>query len=59
MSEGIPTNSTGTGNIAGMGVGPDGDPGMNTTNINKYKRKNRKNQPKTRKTFKTFFLGKN
>lgn len=38
LKEDAPANNVGSGNIAGLGVGPQGEPGINP--LNKYKRKN-------------------
>lgn len=37
-----PANSAGGGGIAGIGVGPDGEPGVSRRASNKYKRRNQK-----------------
>ncbi len=65
IKEDSPTNAVGGGNIAGMGVGPNGEPGVSPKAMNKYKRKNAKNAPSPvmssvmkRKTFKEFMKGK-
>jgi hypothetical protein len=42
FKEEAPTNSVGSGAIAGVGVGPDGEPGVRKT---KYKRKNEQDTP--------------
>ena len=34
-------NSVGSGNIAGVGVGPDGEPGLTPDQMRRYKKKNR------------------
>ncbi len=39
--EDAPANSAGGGNIAGIGVGPDGEPGVKPKAANCYKKKNR------------------
>lgn len=44
--EDAPTNMVGGGNIAGTGVGADGEPGVTKSAMTKYKRKNIKNAPK-------------
>ena len=41
VEEGVPTNSAGGGAIAGIGVGPDGEPGFSKAQMVKYKKKNR------------------
>jgi hypothetical protein len=43
ISEEAPMNSVGSGNIAGAGVGPQGEPGVSPNN--RYKRKNKKESP--------------
>lgn len=40
MKEEAPANNVGGGNIAGMGVGPQGEPGLKPKARLKYKRKN-------------------
>jgi hypothetical protein len=37
-----PANSAGGGGVAGIGVGPDGEPGVSRRASNKYKRRNQK-----------------
>jgi hypothetical protein len=46
MLEDAPINSAGSGNIAGIGVGPDGEPGVSKKRQKKYqkKSKNKKNR---------------
>lgn len=36
-----PVNSAGSGNIAGIGVGKDGEPGLTKSQQNKYKKRNK------------------
>jgi hypothetical protein len=36
-----PVNSAGSGNIAGIGVGPDGEPGLTPKQMKRYKKKNK------------------
>ena len=36
-----PANVVGSGNIAGLGVGPDGEPGLTPEQQKRYKKKNR------------------
>ena len=36
-----PTNSVGSGAVAGLGVGPQGEPGLTPAQMKKYKKKNR------------------
>lgn len=50
-----PTMSAGSGVIPGIGVGPDGEPGFSSSQMNKYKKKNRE---ETLKRFKTLWAGK-
>lgn len=59
-----PTNSAGGGNIAGIGVGPKGEPGVSPKVMSKYKRGNQDDAPSTimapmqqRKTLKQFMQG--
>jgi hypothetical protein len=40
FSEDAPTMSAGSGAIAGIGVGPDGEPGFTPAQMKKYKKKN-------------------
>lgn len=61
MNEDAPTNSAGGGGIAGIGIGPDGEPGVRPKSMNRYKRKNQQEVPSPlmdpllrRKTFKEF-----
>jgi len=42
VDEDAPANSVGGGNIAGLGVGPHGEPGMTPAQQKKYKKKNLK-----------------
>ena len=42
FEEEAPANAVGGGNIAGVGVGPDGEPGFTRTAMNRYKQKNTK-----------------
>lgn len=37
--EGVAANAVGSGNIAGVGVGPDGEPGVGRRTHRKHKRK--------------------
>ena len=58
MSEEAPANSAGGGAIAGIGVGPKGEPGVKPAAMNRYKRKNKVEAPKAgRKTFTQYFKG--
>lgn len=65
MQEEAPTMSVGTGKIAGMGVGPQGEPGVKPKAMSKYKRKNAQEAPSPilssvgrRKNFTQFIQGK-
>lgn len=51
VEEEAPTNSAGSGNIAGIGVGPAGEPGFTPAQMRRYKRRNRKNAPRGFKDF--------
>jgi len=42
-----PTVSAGSGHIAGIGVGPDGEPGLTPAQMRRYKKKNKKGKPKS------------
>jgi hypothetical protein len=42
FSEEVPTMNVGSGNIAGLGVGPQGEPGLTPTQMKKYKKKNKR-----------------
>ena len=58
MSEEAPTMSVGSGKIAGMGVGPQGEPGVTPKAMKRYKDKNAAEAPKAgRKTFSVFVQG--
>ena len=41
VEEDAPANAAGSGNIAGIGVGPDGEPGVMPRAAQKYKKKNK------------------
>lgn len=58
MNEDAPTNSVGGGSIAGIGVGPGGEPGVKRKAMTKYQRKNQKEAPGRRVTFAEFLKGK-
>ncbi len=59
MEEEAPANSVGGGKIAGMGVGPQGEPGVMPKAMKRYKDKNAADAPKAgRKTFSVFMQGK-
>ena len=52
MKEEAPVNAVGGGNIAGMGVGPQGEPGVGPKAMKRYKDKNAAAAPKAgRKAF--------
>jgi len=59
MNEEAPTNVVGGGDIAGTGVGQDGEPPMGKKK-NKYKRENEKDTKKMRSilSFNNFMKGK-
>jgi len=44
VKEDAPANSAGSGNIAGIGVGPDGEPGITKSAADKYKKKNKEDE---------------
>ena len=46
MNEEAPANVVGGGNVAGVGVGPQGEPGMTAKAIKRYKRKNKEQTPR-------------
>lgn len=59
MKEEAPVNAVGGGNIAGIGVGPKGEPGVKPKAMAKYKRKNAEEAPEVgRRSFKLFMQGK-
>lgn len=59
VKEDAPVNAVGGGNIAGVGVGPQGQPGVKPDVMKKYKDKNAAEAPKAgRKTFSMFMQGK-
>lgn len=43
--EEAPTNSAGSGSVAGIGVGPDGEPGLSTSTRDKHKKRILKRAP--------------
>lgn len=49
MDEDAPANAAGSGNIAGIGVGPDGEPGINPKTAMKRKKEQEKEQDKITK----------
>jgi hypothetical protein len=59
MKEEAPANAVGGGNIAGMGVGPQGEPGVGKKAHKKHKDRNAAAAPKAgRKSFAIFMKGK-
>ena len=52
VEEDAPANSAGGGAIAGIGVGPDGEPGITRRSANKYKKKNKEDQKKIKDNIK-------
>ena len=61
--EEAPANVAGLGKVAGIGVGPDGEPGVTPKAMSRYQRKNQKEAPSpvmgtTRRTFTQFMQGK-
>lgn len=59
VKEEAPANAVGGGNIAGMGVGPNGEPGVTPKAMKKYKSANAAGAPKAgRKSFGLFLKGK-
>lgn len=59
VNEEAPANSVGGGKIAGMGVGPQGEPGVGPKAMKRYKDKNAAAAPKAgRKTLSIFMQGK-
>lgn len=58
MKEEAPVNAVGGGNIAGIGVGAKGEPGVKPRAMKKYKDKNAQEAPKPgRKSFSMFLKG--
>jgi hypothetical protein len=59
IKEEAPANSVGGGKIAGIGVGPQGEPGVGPKAMKRYKDKNAAAAPKAgRKAFSIFMQGK-
>lgn len=65
LHEDAPVNAVGGGNIAGMGVGAKGEPGVRPAAMSRYKRKNQAEAPSPimspvmkRKSFTEFIQGK-
>lgn len=46
FGEEAPTNSASSGAVAGIGVGPDGEPGITIGQSKRYKKRNKKNNGK-------------
>jgi hypothetical protein len=46
VEEDAPANAAGSGAIAGIGVGPDGEPGIPTRSARRYKKKNKEDSEK-------------
>lgn len=58
LGEDAPANAVGGGNIAGVGVGAQGEPGVRPRAMKRYKDKNAAEAPKAgRKTFTQFMKG--
>lgn len=58
MNEEAPANAVGGGKVAGIGVGPQGEPGVTPKAMSRYKRKNAAEAPKPgRKSFAMFVTG--
>jgi hypothetical protein len=58
MNEEAPANAVGGGKVAGMGVGPQGEPGVGPKAMKKYRDKNADEAPKAgRKTLAMFMQG--
>lgn len=55
IAEEVPANAVSGGKIAGMGVGPQGEPGVGPKAMKRYKDKNAANAP--RKRFSEFIQG--
>jgi hypothetical protein len=45
LNEQAPVNSSGGGGIAGLGVGPQGEPGVSSSAMNRHKKENEQNSP--------------
>ena len=58
MEEDAPTNNVGGGNIAGVGVGPDGEPGIRMSKAKKKKKENEDEQDKITRKIKTMMMKK-
>jgi hypothetical protein len=58
MEEDAPMNNVGGGNIAGVGVGPDGEPGIDMKKAKKKKKDNEDEQDKITRKIKTMLMNK-
>ena len=58
MEEDAPANNVGGGNIAGVGVGPDGEPGIRMSKAKKKKKENEDEQDKITRKIKTMMMNK-
>lgn len=59
LKEDAPVNAVGGGAIAGVGIGPNGEPPMRKPAMDKYRKRNAAEAPKAgRKTFMQFIQGK-
>jgi hypothetical protein len=41
MNENVPTMNVGSGKIAGLGIGPDGEPGLTRAQQRRHRKRNR------------------
>lgn len=58
IREDAPANNAGSGNIAGLGVGPDGEPGLTLTQQKKHKNKILRRSPQIVKNVPDWLIGK-
>ena len=56
MDEDAPANAAGSGNIAGIGVGPDGEPGIDPKKAKKRKKEQGDEQDKISRKIKTMMM---
>jgi hypothetical protein len=56
MEEDAPANAAGSGNIAGIGVGPDGEPGIDPKKAKKRKKEQGDEQDKISRKIKTMMM---
>jgi len=56
MEEDAPANAAGSGNIAGIGVGPDGEPGIDPKKAKKRKKEQGDEQDKISRKIKTMLM---